>query len=50
MNTNSTNSIDKTQLIAELQAILPAASVLHETEDLRPYECDGLSAYRKLPW
>jgi len=50
MNTNSTNSIDKTQLITELQAILPTASVLHETEELRPYECDGLSAYRKLPW
>jgi len=52
MNTikNSTNSIDKTQLITKLQAILPTASVLHEIEDLRAYECDGLSAYRKLPW
>ncbi len=42
--------INKTQLITQLQAILPTASVLHETEELRPYECDGLSAYRKLPW
>ncbi|KHD05240.1 glycolate oxidase subunit GlcD [Candidatus Thiomargarita nelsonii] len=44
------NPINKTQLITQLQAILPTASVLHETEELRPYECDGLSAYRKLPW
>lgn len=52
MNTipDSTNSTNKTQLITELQALLPTASVLHETEELRAYECDGLSAYRKLPW
>lgn len=29
--------------------LLPSASVLHEREALKPYECDGLSAYRKLP-
>jgi glycolate oxidase len=29
--------------------ILPRASILTEPEDLRPYECDGLSAYRQLP-
>ena len=23
--------------------------VLHRQEDLRPYECDGLSAYRTVP-
>lgn len=32
-----------------LQQILPAGSVLWREEDLRPYECDGLSAYRQLP-
>ena len=37
------------ELVAGLLGILPAAQVLHETEDLRPYECDGLSAYRQLP-
>ena len=36
-------------IIQQLLAILPADSVLHEPEDLRPYECDGLSAYRQLP-
>jgi glycolate oxidase len=28
---------------------LPAEAILFATEDLRPYECDGLSAYRQLP-
>lgn len=37
------------QLILALQAILPTESVLYGDEDLRPYECDGLSAYRQLP-
>ena len=36
-------------LIQHLQALLPEGSVLHREEDLRPYECDGLSAYRQLP-
>jgi len=42
-------SADKKLLIRCLQKILPAASVLYETEDLRPYECDGLSAYQQVP-
>ena len=28
---------------------MPANSVLHEREALKPYECDALSAYRRLP-
>src|SRR5512135_370462 len=32
-----------------LRAGLPARSVLYEEEDTRPYECDGLTAYRRLP-
>ncbi len=42
-------AIDKQALVAALRQILPPDSVLHEEEDLRPYECDGLSAYRRLP-
>ncbi|MCB1903979.1 MAG: FAD-binding protein, partial [Gammaproteobacteria bacterium] len=42
-------SINKQQLVAELQTILPPQAVIHETEALRPYECDGLSAYRRVP-
>ncbi len=36
-------------LLAELRRFLPAASVLHAGEDLKPYECDGLTAYRQAP-
>ncbi len=32
-----------------LRAFLPARAVLYEEEDTRPYECDGLTAYRRLP-
>ena len=42
-------SFDKQTLLAALHRILPADAVLCETEDLRPYEFDGLSAYRELP-
>jgi len=34
---------------AALNAALPAGCVLSELEDTRPYECDGLSAYRQPP-
>lgn len=39
----------RAELIQGLLEWLPADSVLYEPEDLRPYECDGLSAYRELP-
>src|SRR3569833_1402395 len=45
----NTVGADKAALLHALHAILPAESVLWEEEDLRPYECDGLSAYRRLP-
>jgi glycolate oxidase len=32
-----------------LRRILPDESVLADDESVRPYECDGLSAYRRLP-
>ena len=34
---------------AQLRARLPAATVIVEREALKPYECDGLSAYRATP-
>jgi len=40
---------DKDGLVAALRRLLPAEAVLHEPEELRPYECDGLTAYRQLP-
>ena len=40
---------NSTAFVAALRAALPPSSVLSEAEDTRPYECDGLSAYRQLP-
>lgn len=42
-------SINQQRLIRQLLQILPPESVLYHEEDLRPYECDGLSAYQQLP-
>jgi len=36
-------------VITQLLAQLPTHCVLSHTEELRPYECDALSAYRELP-
>ncbi len=40
---------DRRALAARLGMILPAHCLLVDDEDLRPYECDGLTAYRELP-
>ncbi|KFI07419.1 FAD-linked oxidase C-terminal domain-containing protein [Massilia sp. BSC265] len=37
------------QVTAALRARLPDGCVLSDPEDTRPYECDGLAAYRQLP-
>ncbi|MDQ2989157.1 MAG: FAD-binding protein [Pseudomonadota bacterium] len=37
------------QVVEALRPVLPARCLLADTEDTRPYECDGLSAYRQLP-
>jgi glycolate oxidase len=42
-------TLHKQEIIKALLDILPSEAVLFEEEDLHPYECDGLSAYRRLP-
>ncbi len=42
-------ALNKAGLVTALLEHLPAHSVLHHDEELRPYECDGLSAYRQCP-
>ncbi|MBK4738253.1 FAD-linked oxidase C-terminal domain-containing protein [Noviherbaspirillum pedocola] len=37
------------EVVDALRAVLPAGSVLFDAEDTRPYECDGLAAFRQLP-
>ena len=39
----------KNQLLNSFGKYLPQDAILYSDEDLRPYECDGLSAYRELP-
>lgn len=46
---NNLQSNNKAPLLKELQKLLSEDAVLHQAEDLHPYECDGLSAYRHLP-
>jgi glycolate oxidase len=41
--------ISKQELVRRLAAVLPATSLLHATEDLKPFETDGMTAYRNLP-
>ncbi len=36
-------------VVAALRGLLPDAAILWAEEDTRPFECDGLSAYRGLP-
>ena len=43
------STADIAALLAALRETLPPARLLVDAEDLRPYECDGLSAYRRLP-
>jgi glycolate oxidase len=47
--TEESRSFLREQLAAELRAVLPLDCVLSTEEDLRPYECDALSAYRRVP-
>ena len=47
--TSSKATLDKGSLVTALRQLLPIDAVLFDEEDLRPYECDALSAYRKLP-
>lgn len=40
---------NKQHFIKQLATILPANQFLHLAEDLKPYECDALSAYQSVP-
>ena len=43
------SAVDKVRVVEALSRVLPAGTLMYDTEDLRPYECDGLAAYRALP-
>jgi glycolate oxidase len=42
-------TFDRSKLIRRLREVLPAPALLVEEEEMRPYDCDGLTAYRQLP-
>jgi glycolate dehydrogenase FAD-linked subunit len=41
--------VDKAELVRRLSVVLRPDCLLHDNEDLAPYECDGLSAHRQVP-
>lgn len=44
------HTVDKMKFVQQLRQFLKAENILSSPEDMRPYECDGLSAYQILPW
>jgi len=47
MTNNAQNTYQA--FLSHLKTILPASQLLYELEDLKPYECDALSAYHAIP-
>lgn len=45
----SIDAVDVSGAIAALRRILPERGLLASDEEIRPYECDGLTAYRQMP-
>ena len=43
------DAVRQHEVAAALRSFLPGSAVLWEHEDVKPYECDGLSAYRQVP-
>ena len=37
------------RIVGALRAIVPGEGVIHAEREMRPYESDGLTAYRQLP-
>ena len=49
MHTQGVNFIRQATVVARLARVLPREALRYAQEDTRPYESDGLSAYRQLP-
>ncbi|MEE9250628.1 MAG: FAD-linked oxidase C-terminal domain-containing protein [Alphaproteobacteria bacterium] len=39
----------RSEIVSALRAIVPGEAVIADKDELRAYECDGLTAYRQLP-
>ncbi len=44
------HQVQKMDLIRTLRDFLPDSAILSDSEELQPYECDGLAAYHCVPW
>ncbi|MDD5322700.1 MAG: FAD-linked oxidase C-terminal domain-containing protein [Methylococcales bacterium] len=44
------HQVARSALITEFKTFLPESAIVSEPEELRPFECDGLSVYRCVPW
>ena len=41
---------DRAAVMAALARVMPRENLLSDPEDTRPFEADGLTAYRRTPW
>ncbi|MEO8124186.1 MAG: FAD-linked oxidase C-terminal domain-containing protein [Burkholderiales bacterium] len=48
-NERAARAARQAEVVAALAAVLPARALLWQREDVTPYECDGLTAYREHP-
>lgn len=44
------HTVDKAAFLRQLSQFLKAENLLSSPEAMRPYDCDGMSAYQVLPW
>jgi glycolate oxidase len=44
-----THAVSRREAVAALRSVLPDRNILANDEETRPYECDGLAAYRQMP-
>jgi len=43
-------TINRPGLVQQLSRVLPSDCIITEEESLRPFECDGLTLYKEMPW
>ena len=50
MNAPHASAPDRAAVMAALARVMPRENLLSDPEDTRPFEADGLTAYRRTPW
>ena len=44
------HTVDKAVFLRQLSQFLKIENIVSAPEAMRPYDCDGMSAYQVLPW